>query len=203
LQRDSQRIPVDLADRVADVLGLQSSILTEVRSFSERRIHATRIRCHGDCKLDQVLSTGRDFVFLDFEGRPNISLGERRLKRSAFRDVVGLLRSFDYAAHATLFGLISGRGKAAGVIRNEDRPSLISWTKAWRLWVHESFKDGYFDTVGQESFVPQDPAERTILFRIMLLEKLLAEIMGELRNRPHWLGIPIHGLLEVMTSETI
>jgi maltose alpha-D-glucosyltransferase/alpha-amylase len=122
---------------------------------------------------------------------------------NAFRDVVGLLRSFDYAAHATLFGLISGRGKAAGVIRNEDRPSLISWTKAWRLWVHESFKDGYFDTVGQESFVPQDPAERTILFRIMLLEKLLAEIMGELRNRPHWLGIPIHGLLEVMTSETI
>lgn len=201
LQREGHRIPTELANRVSEVLQLQPTLLNEMRAFSERRIHATRIRCHGDCKLDQVLSTGRDFVFLDFEGRPNISVGERRLKRSAFRDVVGLLRSYDYAAHATLFGLISGRGKATGVIRNEDRPSLITWTKAWRLWVHHAFREGYFEVAGNEAFVPQDPAERESLFRIMLIEKLLAEIVGELRNRPHWLGIPIHGLLEAAHAD--
>lgn len=202
LQREGHRIPAELSEGVAQVLKLQPTILAEVRAFSERRIHATRIRCHGDCKLDQILSTGRDFVFLDFEGRPNISIGERRIKRSAFRDLVGMLRSYDYAAQATLSGLISGRGKATGVIRNEDRAALFSWTKAWRRWVHAAFRASYFEATANESFVPQDPAERETLLRIMLLEKLLSEVIGELRNRPHWLGIPIHGLLEAADAVT-
>jgi maltose alpha-D-glucosyltransferase/alpha-amylase len=201
LESDKHRIPVELADCVSKVLGLQSVALAEFRTFSEQRIHATRIRCHGDVKLDQILSTGKDVVFIDFEGRPHQSIGERRLKRSPFRDVVGVVRSFDYAAYATLFGLVSGRGKAAGVIRNEDRPSLVAWTKAWRIWVHHAFLESYFKVAADASFVPRDPTERTRLFRIILLEKLLFEVAGELRSRPAWLGIPLHGLLEALGSE--
>ena len=42
----------------------------------------------------------------DFEGRPRQSIGERWIKPSPISDVVSLLRSFDAAAFAALFGLL-------------------------------------------------------------------------------------------------
>ena len=45
---------------------------------------------------------GKDFLIIDFEGEPARSLGERRFKRTPLIDVAGMLRSFDYAAHASL-----------------------------------------------------------------------------------------------------
>lgn len=200
LDREQRRIPADLLNIAALVRQSQPELLGEFRNFSDRRIHATRIRYHGDCKLDQILSTGKDFVFIDFEGRPSQSLGERRIKRSPLRDTVGLLRSFDYAAYATLFGLVSARGKAAGVIRGEDRPALLPWAKAWRLWVHNAFLKGYFAVTAEASFIPRDSTECDILIRTLILEKLLVELAGELRSRPGWLGIPLHGLQEALTS---
>ncbi len=198
LDREQHRIPAELLEKTRQVRRLQPALLAEFRTIADRRIHATRIRCHGDCKLDNLLSTGKDFVFIDFEGRPHQSIGERRIKRSALRDVIGLLRSFDYAAQATLWGLASGRGKAAGVIRQEDRPALLPWARAWRLLVHHAFLKGYFDVAAAASFVPQNPAELDGLYRGLLLEKLLFELASELEYRPAWLGIPLDGLIEAL-----
>jgi len=111
------------------------------------------------------------------------------------------MRSFDYAAQATLFGLVSKRGTAAGVIRDQDRSAVLSWSNAWRLWIHDSFLKGYFDVTSTASFVPQNLAERNALFRVTLLEKLLVEIVGELRYRPAWLGIPLRGLHEAVAPQ--
>ncbi len=47
-----------------------------------------------------MLWTGRDFVFLDFEGDVTLPISERRLKRSPLRDVARMLRSFHHAAYA-------------------------------------------------------------------------------------------------------
>jgi maltose alpha-D-glucosyltransferase/alpha-amylase len=201
LNRQSGKIPADIAEMASQVRQLRPSLLAEFRAFSTQRMHATRTRCHGDCKLDQVLSTGKDFVFIDFEGRPSQSIGDRRIKRSPLRDVIGLMRSFDYAAQATLFGLVSKRGTAAGVIREQDRSAMLSWSNAWRLWIHDSFLKGYLDVTSTASFIPQNLAERNVLFRVTLLEKLLVEVAGELRNRPAWLGIPLRGLHEACAPQ--
>jgi maltose alpha-D-glucosyltransferase/alpha-amylase len=78
---------------------------------------------------------------------------------------------------------------------------MLPWSNAWRLWIHDSFLQGYFDVTSAASFIPQNPSERNMLYRATLLEKLLAEIAGELRHRPGWLKIPLCGLLEACAPE--
>jgi len=198
LESEAGRLPPALAELAGQVRQLQAPILREIHAILGRRINATRIRCHGDCQLHQVLFTGKDFVFIDFEGRPAQSIGERRIKRSPLVDVVSMVRSFDYAAHAALFGLASGRGRTTGAVRQEDRPALLPWARAWRVWTHNAFIQGYFEICGDASFVPRDETERNILFRVLLLDKLLLELSKELRTTSDWLEIPLLGLLEAI-----
>jgi maltose alpha-D-glucosyltransferase/alpha-amylase len=77
----------------AEILGSVARINDIFARLLEHRIAASKIRIHGNFHLGQVLNTGKDFTFIDFEGDPARPLGERRLKRSPLVDVAGMLRS--------------------------------------------------------------------------------------------------------------
>jgi maltose alpha-D-glucosyltransferase/alpha-amylase len=175
------------------VLGLQSDVLARFQAVTQRSIAATRIRCHGDYHLGQVLYTGKDFVIIDFEGEPARPLSERRLKRSPLRDVAGMLRSFHYAICAALRDQ-----EARGLLRPEHAAVLGPWAGFWQQWVCAAFLRGYLDTAGTASFVPRSREELQILLDAHLLEKAVYEVGYELNNRPDWVGIPLQGILQVM-----
>jgi maltose alpha-D-glucosyltransferase/alpha-amylase len=108
------------------VLEQEEKVFESFRSLLNRRIITTRIRVHGDFHLGQVLYTGKDFIIIDFEGEPARSLTERRLKRSALRDVAGMLRSFHYAAYHAIY---------ARTVRPEDIAAVEQWANFWQIWV--------------------------------------------------------------------
>ncbi|MGH8046802.1 MAG: maltose alpha-D-glucosyltransferase, partial [Chthoniobacterales bacterium] len=107
-----------LADAEA-MLAREKEILDRMARVMGRKIAAEKIRIHGDYHLGQVLDTGRDFVIIDFEGEPSRPISERRLKRSALRDVAGMLRSFHYAAYTALAQQTS--------VRDVDIPTAAPW----------------------------------------------------------------------------
>jgi maltose alpha-D-glucosyltransferase/alpha-amylase len=174
------------------LLAKEDSLHHKVRAVLHGKIEAERIRVHGDYHLGQVLYTGNDFVIIDFEGEPARPLSERRLKRSALRDVAGMLRSFHYAPYAVVFGTAPG-----SYVRTEDRTRLEAGARFWHQWVGASFLRAYLVESSTGKHLPTTPEAVETLLNAFLIEKALYEVVYELNNRPEWVKIPLHGLMDL------
>jgi maltose alpha-D-glucosyltransferase/alpha-amylase len=153
------------------------------------KIEATRIRVHGDLHLGQVLFTGKDFVFIDFEGEPGRSLGERRFKRSPLRDVTAMMRSFDYVASTAL---------RQSNTRAEDLAHLTAWCSVWTSWVSAAFLGEYLAAVKGAHFIPKSTEQLEMLLAFYTLDKCVYELAYELNNRPDWAAIPARALIKLL-----
>jgi maltose alpha-D-glucosyltransferase / alpha-amylase len=193
LRKRLRSLPVQVQPEASRVLDLEEELHRRFRRLLDTRIDAARIRVHGDYHLGQVLYTGKDFVIIDFEGEPAKSLTARRLKRSALIDVAGMLRSFDYAAHAAL--------GEAGVVRHEDVEALEPWARFWDRWVSAAFLKNYLETASGSSFLPSDAGSLKILLEALVLEKAIYEVGYELNNRPTWVRVPIAGIARLLQPE--
>jgi 1,4-alpha-glucan branching enzyme len=131
-------------------------------------------RIHGDYHLGQVLR-GPDGAFriLDFEGEPLREISERSVADLPLRDVVGMLRSLDYAA---AFGQReSGRDTAQWGIEAAEA-LLEGWTAVTHMIVERA-----------------DP-----LFQALWLDKAMYEVVYESRNRPDWVDVPLAAVLSAL-----
>jgi maltose alpha-D-glucosyltransferase/alpha-amylase len=154
-----------------------------------------RTRVHGDLHLGQVLSTGNDFVILDFEGEPARSLTERRLKRSPLRDVAGMLRSFHYAAYTTIPEAVE-----RGQVREEQRRELLEdAAERWVACVSGTFLRGYLEAVDHTELLPSDPEALRDSLDAHILEKACYEIQYELDHRPDFVEVPILGVRRLLS----
>ncbi|HET9229212.1 MAG TPA: maltose alpha-D-glucosyltransferase, partial [Thermoanaerobaculia bacterium] len=176
-----------------ELLANQDQVIERFGALLGSKVAATRIRCHGDYHLGQVLYTGKDFVILDFEGEPARPLSERRMKRSPFRDVAGMLRSFHYAAYARLL-----EESDAGMIQAGSLSALVSWALDWERWTSATFLRAWLDRAWGSSFVPPSREEVGMLIDVFLLEKAVYELAYELNNRPDWVRIPLHGIRQIL-----
>ncbi|RYU09341.1 maltokinase N-terminal cap-like domain-containing protein [Nocardioides iriomotensis] len=152
-------------------------------------------RVHGDLHLGQTLRTVKGWKIVDFEGEPAKPLAERVLPDSPWRDVAGMLRSFDYAAHAV----------EADVQAELDDGDQIAYRAAeWAQRNQEAFLAGYLtalrpDQEVDEEHPPTPTADEHALLTAYEADKAVYETVYEARNRPTWIGIPL-GAIERLTA---
>ncbi|MDC0749097.1 putative maltokinase [Polyangium sp. rjm3] len=189
LRRRARSLPEGAAELAREIVRREDEVDRRFKAIGARKVDATRIRCHGDFHLGQVLFTGDDFVFIDFEGEPMRPLATRRYRRTPLRDVAGMIRSFDYAAASAL---------ASGRARPEDVPVLEPWTNAWVAWAEAVYLAGYLNAAAGSEFLPKHDPDTDLLLDFYVLEKCIYEIGYELDNRPDWLAIPLRGLARML-----
>ncbi|MBN0047826.1 phosphotransferase [Streptomyces actuosus] len=133
-----------------------ADLAAEGRSVTAQRIH-------GDLHLGQCLrAPSGEWSLIDFEGEPARPLAERRMPQPVVRDVAGMLRSFDYAAHSV-------------------HPADPEWARTCRA----EYCTGYGEVSGS------DPRTDPVLLRAFETDKAIYEVVYEARHRPDWLAVPM------------
>ncbi|MGW0828175.1 maltokinase N-terminal cap-like domain-containing protein [Streptomyces sp. NPDC002845] len=133
----------------------------------------TAQRIHGDLHLGQCLrSPDGEWSLIDFEGEPSKPLAERRMPQPTARDIAGMLRSFDYAAHS-------------------HEPLVGGWASACRA----AYCAGYAEITGV------DPRTDPVLLRAYETDKAVYEVVYEARHRPEWLPVPLAAVCRLAVND--
>jgi len=189
LEKKMLDLPETAQAEAKEILQAQEQILAIEKRTLERRSITAKIRIHGDYHLGQVLDTGKDIIILDFEGEPARPLSERKMKRSALRDVAGMIRSFQYVAYNALW---------QPTMRSEDVPFLEWWADLWCREMSAVFLQSYVSAASGTVFVPQNSDDLQVLLEAYLLDKAVYEIGYELNHRPDWVIIPVRGVKQIL-----
>lgn len=193
LRANAQALPDGAREQAQVLISREADTKRILQGLRDRRVLATRIRHHGNLHLQEVLYTGKDFVFIDFEGDPSRPLSERRIKRSPLRDVAGMIRSFHYAAHAALYGKVPGI-----VVKAGEADLLERWANTWYRCVSATYLQGYMERAGDAAFIPKSRDQLITLLGAYVLEKAMIEVSHEMEHRPDWASIPIKGILDLI-----
>ncbi len=138
----------------------------------------TAQRVHGDLHLGQTLRTAKGWKIVDFEGEPAKPLAERVRPDSPWRDIAGMLRSFDYAPRVTQMTVATTDDNGT-----EQRAYRAA---EWSARNQAAFLEAY---AGH----PLSNDEHTLL-TAYVADKAVYECVYEARNRPAWLPIPLAAL---------
>jgi maltokinase len=181
----------EAALRIVPELGEHADALRRtfsgVAGLGESGLSATAQRVHGDYHLGQTLRTSLGWKIVDFEGEPARPLADRVRPDLVWRDVAGMLRSFDYAAHA-----VERDVQAEG-----DESAQIAFRAAeWAARNTAAFIGGYVDNSGRTSD-GRLSSEQDLILRAYIADKAVYEAVYEARNRPTWLPIPLGALARI------
>jgi len=192
LARNLKRLPENVRQEAEEILEMRNDIIAKFQHIYNKKIDAVKIRIHGDFHLGQTLFSGKDILIIDFEGEPARSYSERRLKRSALRDVAGMIRSFHYAAYGSL--LLNNN------LDKKDIDYLLPYVEDWQKHMVQFYLQAYLDTVAGTSLLPNEREDVRMLLDLYILEKAIYELGYELNNRPDWVMIPIRGIKAIMSN---
>lgn len=192
-----QRLPefsTDIHRLSSKVIKSKETIIAAFEPVLHPKETIMRIRCHGDYHLGQLLFTGKEFVVVDFAKEIGRSFDERRRRRSAFRDLAGMIRSFHMAIYTSLL-----QQEQKGVISQEQFPNSHEWPSFWQSWIAGVFVRAYRLSIGQVSFLPNDPLTFSLHLQAYLLETAIADLIEELKlGKGKHLNIALRWILVIL-----
>jgi maltokinase len=139
---------------------------------------------HGDLHLGQTLRTAKGWKIVDFEGEPARPLAERALPDSPWRDVAGMLRSFDYAPRVV--------EKQSADLQGEGAEEAVQRAYRAEEWAHRNRNHFLTAYAGGEL----GPDQR-VLLDAYVADKAVYETVYETRNRPSWVSIPLEAVARI------
>ncbi|GAA2123626.1 maltokinase N-terminal cap-like domain-containing protein [Nocardioides bigeumensis] len=168
---------LDAAVAIVPELAAYAPALRGVFTAVGRLDGVTVQQIHGDLHLGQTLRTVKGWKIVDFEGEPAKPLAERVRPDSPWRDVAGMLRSFDYAPRVSAHQWGDTDGGAA---QREYRAA------EWSARNCTAFLEAYAGRAltGAEQ----------VLLDAYVVDKAVYEVVYEARNRPKWVPIPMSAI---------
>lgn len=168
-------------------------ITSSFLAFEENRLNSCRIRIHGDLHLGQILMTeDDDFYIIDYEGEPESTIRDRKVKQTPLKDVAGMLRSFHYAVYAVIFDK-NNKFKLS-------QEELFETGEKYYRAISAIFLNKYIHTATSKNLDIGYESEIKYLLKYHLLEKAVYEIGYELKARPDWVVIPLSGIKQIFDS---
>ncbi len=158
--------------------------------FDWTKLKGERIRIHGDYHLGQILVKDDDFYIIDFEGEPESTIRDRKVKQPPLKDVAGLFRSFHYAIYANIFN-------------NKDhypttQENLFNAAEILYRYITGLFLGTYVTETQNANLNLGYNQERIFILKYCLLEKAVYELGYELNSRPQWAVIPLKGISNII-----
>ncbi|HEX5399676.1 MAG TPA: maltose alpha-D-glucosyltransferase [Verrucomicrobiae bacterium] len=196
LRKEIKSLPPDLEPVVQQIMDWESAILELYRQLVSQWFEAGRIRIHGDCHLRQILWTGRDFVFLDFEGDATAPISERRIKRSPLRDVARMLRSFHHVAYAGFH-----QQADIGGIARENLPKFEPWVRHWNRSVSLAYLQAYCERLHGSGILPAEEDKLRTMMMAYLLNQVVDELGRELRRHSDNVRAPLQAITFLMEEQ--
>ncbi|GAA4801965.1 trehalose synthase [Litoribaculum gwangyangense] len=175
-----------------EFLDKKNSIRKHFLTFDWTKLKGERIRIHGDYHLGQVLVKNNDFYILDFEGEPESTIRDRKVKQPPLKDVAGLFRSFHYAIYATIFN----NGKS--YLANQE--CLFKAGEILYRYITGLFMGTYVTETQNANLNLGYNQERIFILKYCLLEKAIYELGYELNSRPQWAVIPLKGVSNIINN---
>lgn len=160
--------------------------------FDWTKLKGERIRVHGDYHLGQVLVKGEDFYILDFEGEPESTIRDRKVKQPPLKDVAGMFRSFHYAIYATIFNNLESYP--------QEQEHLFEAGEVLYQYLQGLFLGTYTSKIQDANLNIGYEQERIFLLKYSLLEKAVYELGYELNSRPRWAVIPLKGISNIINN---
>jgi len=180
-------LALDLAN---EFLEKKNKIRKRFVNFDWTKLKGERIRVHGDYHLGQVLVQNDDFYILDFEGEPESTIRDRKVKQPPLKDVAGLFRSFHYAIYATIFNNSEHY--------KHSQEDLFEAGELLYKYLIGVFMETYVDEIQKENLNIGYEQERIFILEYTLLEKAVYELGYELNSRPRWAVIPLMGISNII-----
>ena len=177
-------------DLAKEFLDHKNEIRKRFTTFDWTKLKGERIRLHGDYHLGQILVQDDDFYILDFEGEPESTIRDRKVKQPPLKDVAGLFRSFHYAIYATLFNNTGDFSYS--------RDNLFKAGELLFRYMVGVFLDSYINNIQDANLNIGYNQERIFILKYCLLEKAVYELGYELNSRPRWAIIPLKGISNII-----
>jgi maltose alpha-D-glucosyltransferase/alpha-amylase len=187
LRKESGRLGNSDRALATTIIESRPAFLKTFGVLLDRPFAAAKTRVHGDLHLGQLLNTGKDLVFIDFEGEASRPIGERVLRRCPLSDLAAMLRSLDYAVATAL-------NREA----ESDREWLRPWADLWVAKMTDALAAAYFSAMEGATTIPSAEADRLALLRAYLLERALREVEYELVRRTENVGVPLAGTARLL-----